>query len=127
MTTEDPNQLRANADAVRAAAAAAIVRIVKEHALAREVLTEKQCVELLKQLFASGDIIRNTMPTGHGEAQSVIYIPFAREQKWIAKLQDVRKFCENQHYVTFWPNGGKTSDQCQCLECVLKRRILEML
>lgn len=115
-------------DRLHAAADAAIERIVREHALAVNILTEKQCVELLKQLFASGDIIRNTMPVGprHSETQSVIYIPFAREQELTGKLQDVRKICEERH-VTEWDGVSLPKLDCECLECVLKRRILEML
>lgn len=122
--TPRPEQLNA-LNAFHANVNAEIERIVKEHTLTVNALTEKQLVELLKQLFASGDIIRQTMPVGprHSEAQSVIYIPFAREQELSGKLEDIRKFCTKQHERRLCSYRVL----CDCLECVTKRTILEML
>lgn len=104
---------------LRAKCDAAIERIVKEHSLAIEALTEKQIVELLKQVFASGDIIRQTVV--YTEAQSVVYIPFAEKELLSRKLLEIRNLCMDQGHYT----SGRPS--CDCLECRLKRRVLELL
>lgn len=118
MNTEDMKQLKAKADA-------AIERIVKENNLAIEALTEKQIVELLKQLFASGDIIRQTV-IGTG-AQGVIYIPFAEQEVLKSRLKAVRELCYSQHFSEQPSDAPLSAPPCACVECMLKREILELL
>ena len=119
MTTEELSELRAKADA-------AIERIVRENSLAIEALTEKQIVELLKQVFASGDIIRNVVVGSN--AQQVIYVPGAEVDRLRGQVDAVRRLCSVQHESSiWWKDDGRYLVPCECLECVLKRSILDKL
>ena len=56
-----------------------IAKLVHEHALALESLTEQQFVCAIKQALDCGDFSRCVqISTG---AQAVVYIPYAREQE----------------------------------------------
>lgn len=118
MNTEEMYQLRALADA-------AIERVVKQHQLAADSLTEKQLVELLKQVLASGDIIKHTVV--YSDAQSVVYIPFAQTDRLRDQLYRVRQLCKEQHDMQIREGGVPKQVPCECFECLFKRRILEEL
>lgn len=71
-------------EALRKAMDEAIEKAVKAHSIAINDLTEQQTVEVFKQAIACGDIRR--LVRVDNAAQTVIYIPFQRDQELEFKL-----------------------------------------
>ena len=64
--------------------------IIKAHNLAVEQLTIEQFVDVIRQMIASGDIIRYVRNAdGIGESQSVVYIPFHEAERWKDKYHEL--------------------------------------
>lgn len=68
---------------------AMLTKLIREHALAVEALTEKQLVELLKQIIESGDIMRYV--TGEGNKQALAYVPFAEADRLRNKVAELEQ------------------------------------
>lgn len=72
----------------------AVKRLVYEHNLREESLTQRQLVEAIKQAIASGDFIRQvSVPPGNtfGAKQCVAYIPYRQaveHQRTIIELEE---------------------------------------
>lgn len=64
----------------------AIDDLVREQNLAIENLTKEQVSEVLRQMFACGDIIRHVVCDGPYR-QSVIYVPYARAQELESRIK----------------------------------------
>lgn len=71
----------------------ALAELIQAHCLAVEELTEKQFVEAIRQACACGDFQR-LVRAGDG-AQSVVYIPFAREQELRARIDELEIYAKN--------------------------------
>ena len=75
-------------DDAKAALAKAIEECVKRHNLAVEELTEKQVVSAFRQAIECGDFVRYVQTDG---GQSVVYIPFEREQQLQAQVKELEE------------------------------------
>lgn len=67
------------------AANKAIDNLVREYNLAIENLTKEQVSEVVRQLFASGDIVRLVSCSGQYR-QSVVYLPYSEQQRLQAHI-----------------------------------------
>lgn len=67
---------------------AAIEALVRKHQLASDALTETQVVDLIRQLFASGDIFTQVCVTNGG--QSVVYIPYREVESLRSTIQRLK-------------------------------------
>ena len=66
-----------------------IERLVKEHQLAQEQLTEKQLVEVIRQAIAAGDFIR--FVNQDKDSQAIVYLPFAEKERLEARIKDLEE------------------------------------
>lgn len=74
----------------------AIDEMVRQENLHIENLTREQVAEVLRQIFACGDITRLVYVTGTRK-QEVVYEPFKREQELmnrIVELEDELRYCK---------------------------------
>jgi len=55
-----------------------MAKLIREHQLAANEITEKQLADLLRQLLGSGDIIRHVRQDG---AQAIVYLPYAEVER----------------------------------------------
>ena len=79
-----------------------ISELIREHALAHEQFTEKQLADLIRQVLASGDIIRHVVRSSG--AQAVVYIPYEGREKLLSRIQHLEDLLEAQgigHKETF--------------------------
>lgn len=67
-------------------------RLVLEHNLACEQLTEKQLVEALAQALACGDFQRYVTTNGD---QTVVYLPYCEEERLRARIEELEKKLSN--------------------------------
>ena len=67
----------------------AIRNMIRNHQVAIEELTEQQAAEAFKQACSCGDFQR--LVRRGDSAQSVIYIPFAREEELQSRIQRLEK------------------------------------
>lgn len=71
-------------------------KLVREHQIAIEGLTEQQLVSALKQAIQCGDFQR--LVVGTSDAQQVIYVPYVREQELEARVKALEE-CLNGGWV----------------------------
>ena len=86
---------------------AAVVEFVRKQQLACEQLTEDQLADAIRQALVSGDFVR--FVNRSGDAQSVVYIPFAevlRLRSDIALLEEILKRHGIDAAETDDPNDG---------------------
>jgi phytoene/squalene synthetase len=69
-----------------------LLEFVREHQIAHDQFTERQMAELIRQMLASGDIIRNVRTDG---AQNVIYVPYADMERMRSRMRLVEEHAEN--------------------------------
>lgn len=70
----------------------AVDRLVREHNLAVENLTERQLVDLLKQMIAAGDIVRYVVQEpGCEQKQCMVYQPFREVERLKARNADLER------------------------------------
>ena len=74
----------------------AVRKFSQAHARAVDKLTKKQVAEVIEQILKSGDIARYLDSGGY--QQTVVYIPFQREQQLKARIQ-VLETCLKEHGV----------------------------
>lgn len=74
----------------------AVKKMISDYSMRVELLTEKQLAELILQLIASGDIIRNIMPPHHSYdfGQSVDYVPFRRVEGLEGRIKELEQQLE---------------------------------
>ncbi len=103
-----------------------IRKLIVEHALATEKLTEQQLVEALRQALASGDFVRNIRVDA--QTQQVSYLPFrnlelhnAEIQKLRLALQQIIEF-QNTHPPIVW---GFANLYDRCVHCA--REALQLI
>lgn len=66
----------------------ASLKLIREHNIAVEALTESQLSEAFMQAVACGDFTRLVTTD---ERQSVIYVPFANEQQHLSEINRLRE------------------------------------
>lgn len=71
----------------------ATLELVKKHGIATDALTENQIADALRQAIECGDFIRHVV--ANDGRQTVVYIPFAREQRLEAQLAAIRELVES--------------------------------
>ena len=69
-----------------------IRRLIADHALATEKLTEQQLAEALRQALDSGDFVRNVRVDSN--AQTVHYIPYRERERLKEENQNLRAALE---------------------------------
>lgn len=58
-----------------------LLKAVRKHKIAIDKLTEKQVVDVFKQVILSGDIQKHVAGTSNGtHTQGVTYVPYSHEQ-----------------------------------------------
>jgi len=67
----------------------AVDRLVREHAIAVEKLTERQTVEAITQAILAGDFTRYVVAGSN--AQQVVYAPFQEAERLRARVQDLEE------------------------------------
>ena len=61
-----------------------MLRVMREHQIAFDSLTEAQFAEAIRQALSCGDFIRHVV--AGTDAQQVIYLPYAREQELESRI-----------------------------------------
>lgn len=86
--SKDPAKKK-QADAWRTAARVndATQRLIREHRLAVESLTENQLAEAIRQALACGDFVRHVVVGS--DAQQVCYVPYAQYQEISTKYDEL--------------------------------------
>jgi hypothetical protein len=67
------------------------LEVIKEHSVAVEKLTASQTAEALLQAIACGDFTRLVTIDGR---QTVVYVPFAHEEKHLSEIKQLRELLE---------------------------------
>lgn len=70
-----------------------IWKLIQEHNLRVEKLTQEQLVDLISQMIASGDIVRYVQETGPGQmdyAQKMVYQPFHEVERLTAEVRELK-------------------------------------
>lgn len=76
-------------EGLRKAAEDALANVVRQYAIAVEGLTEAQVVKVFKDAISCGDIRR--LVRVDNQAQTLVYIPFEREQELELKIEEMKK------------------------------------
>lgn len=69
---------------------ALIEQFIHEHQLAVEQFTKKQLADLLRQLFASGDIVKYVVSDGSNR-QALVYLPFNTDERHRTEIAELKK------------------------------------
>lgn len=80
-------------------------KLVREHHLAVEKLTEKQLVAAIEQAILSGDLMRHIAHVPNGTAQQVTYVPFRMVEEFRAERDKLRAAIADHH-------SQKADDRC---------------
>jgi hypothetical protein len=102
-----------------------IEECVKRHNLAVEELTEKQVVSAFRQAIECGDFIRYVQADG---GQSVVYIPFEREQQLQAQVKGLEeRTAEIQKTIQAEYDAHLAHYRKGCRGCIVSVRAIEQL
>ena len=109
--------------------AKAIEECVKRHHLMVEELTEQQTVSAFQQAIECGDFIRLVRASSHdSETQTVIYLPYAREQQLQARVKELEeRMSEIQKAIQADYDTYRKGDQRGWQGCIVSVRTIELL